>query len=249
MMLILGLTLAIPASWALLLGAERVLGGGRDFPTVRGWTFFGLVAFLVSGAVSAVVPSLASPLLSGLRLIDLSSTHLWGAAPAVLLTTFFTYWSHRIQHRFDSLWRLGHQVHHSVARVDVASSMMFHPTDVAIQASLAALAAAILGLTPEAAALAGLAGFMLAVFQHWNVPTPHWLGYFIQRPEAHCLHHERDVHSRNFGDLPLWDMLFGTFANPARCQVEVGFAPDAGKRLLSMLLFVDVNRRLARAKP
>lgn len=77
----------------------------------------------------------------------------------------------------------------------------------------------------DAAALAGLANFGLAPFQHGQVATPRWLGYRVQRPEAHCLHHQRDVHARNIGDLWLWDLLFGTFAKPATLDVRVGFRP------------------------
>ena len=53
-----------------------------------------------------------------------------------------------------------------------------------------------------------------AMVQHLNVATPRWLSLFFQRPEAHGLHHERGVHYRNFADLPLWDRVFGTYANP-----------------------------------
>jgi sterol desaturase/sphingolipid hydroxylase (fatty acid hydroxylase superfamily) len=41
-----------------------------------------------------------------------------------------------------------------------------------------------------------------------------WLGYFIERPESHSLHHQRGVHRHNDADLPVLDMLFGTFHNP-----------------------------------
>ena len=60
------------------------------------------------------------------------------------------------------------------------------------------------------------------------------------------LHHEFAVHARNYGDLPLWDMLFGTFANPrdeaVTAGLRVGFAPEAARRVGAMLLCVDVNR-------
>ena len=99
-------------------------------------------------------------------------------------------------------------------------------------------------LEPLAAALTGYVASFYSFFQHWNVRTPRWLGLLIQRPEAHCLHHERGVHARNFGDLPLWDMIFGTFANPADFEGEVGFEAPADRRLGAMLVFVDVNRPL-----
>jgi len=73
------------------------------------------------------------------------------------------------------------------------------------------------------------------------VRTPRWIGYFIQRPEAHCEHHRLGVHGSNYGDLPLWDLLFGTFRNPASFAGDCGFAAPADRETLAMLAFADVN--------
>jgi hypothetical protein len=103
----------------------------------------------------------------------------------------------------------------------------------------------VLGLDPVAAALTGYIAAFYGYFQHLNIRTPQWLGYVIQRPEAHCIHHQRDVHAFNYGDLPVWDMLFGTFRNPAGFEGEVGFDQPATKRFGAMLGFVDVNEAVA----
>jgi sterol desaturase/sphingolipid hydroxylase (fatty acid hydroxylase superfamily) len=79
------------------------------------------------------------------------------------------------------------------------------------------------------------------MFQHWNVSTPRWLGWFIQRPEAHCEHHRLGVHAYNYADLPLWDVAFGSFRNPGRFEGECGFAAPADRRMLAMLAWRDVN--------
>lgn len=241
-------TLAIPLLFVIFLIAERLIGGGRSFPHIRYWTVLGVLGFIVTGAVNALAPALFVENLGALHLVDLARLGLWGAIPTAILTTFFTYWTHRLQHRFDVLWRAGHQLHHAVARVDVASAAIFHPVDVLVQVAATTLAAALLGVTSHAAAIAGVFGFFLAVFQHWNVRTPTWIGYVVQRPEAHCLHHERDVHARNFGDITWWDMLFGTYENPETFSGAVGFEPARGRRVLSMISFTDVNQRLHRAK-
>ena len=65
--------------------------------------------------------------------------------------------------------------------------------------------------------------------------TPRWLGFLVTRPESHSLHHERNVHARNYGDIPLFDMLFGTFENPPAFDGEVGFYDGGSKRLGAML--------------
>ena len=240
--------LSIPLIFVGFLVTERLIGGGRGFAKVRLWTLIGFLGLLVSGAASTFIPLLLTPWLGAIHLIDLSGWGLYGAIPAVVLTTFFTYWTHRIQHRFDLLWRVGHQLHHGVVRVDIGSSMIFHPIDLLVQVTATSVASALLGITPHAAGLAGVAGFVIALFQHWNIATPQWAGYLIQRPEAHCLHHERDVHARNFGDLPVWDMLFGTFVNPKTVDVPVGFEPERSRRWLAMICCVDVNRAEGRTR-
>jgi hypothetical protein len=75
---------------------------------------------------------------------------------------------------------------------------------------------------------------------HWNVRTPYWLGYIFQRPESHCVHHQEGLHSYNFSDLPLWDILFRTFNNPREWQLRCGFG-ELEHRLPEMLIGVDVN--------
>ena len=98
----------------------------------------------------------------------------------------------------------------------------------------------VLGLDPLAAALVGYLVAFNGFFQHWNVRTPQWLGYFIQRPESHCVHHRMGVHYYNYADFPPWDMLFGTFRNPAKFMGECGFEAGADRRLGAML---GVRRR------
>ena len=80
-----------------------------------------------------------------------------------------------------------------------------------------------------------------AMFQHANIRTPKWLGYIIQRPESHGVHHARGVHRYNYSDLPLWDIVFGTFRNPDAFEGECGLTPGASARLGAMLLGQDVS--------
>jgi len=99
----------------------------------------------------------------------------------------------------------------------------------------------VLGLDPVAAALVGYIAAFYGMFQHWNVRTPRWLGYVIQRPESHCVHHRKGVHYYNYADFPLWDMLFGTFRNPTNYIGECGFDEPADRHVGAMLAFADVN--------
>ena len=77
---------------------------------------------------------------------------------------------------------------------------------------------------------------------HWNVKTPRWLGLFFQRPEMHCVHHREGSHHFNYGDLPLWDILFGTYHNPESFHGRCGFG-DKEHHFVDMLKGVDVNKK------
>lgn len=81
----------------------------------------------------------------------------------------------------------------------------------------------------------------MAFFQHANIKTLQWVGYIVQRPESHPIHHGRGIHKYNYSDLPLIDIIFGTFKNPKNYQKETGFYDGASNRILDMLLFKDVS--------
>jgi hypothetical protein len=49
------------------------------------------------------------------------------------------------------------------------------------------------------------------------------------------------VHAYNYSDLPIFDLLFGTFRNPEGFDGETGFHPGASARVWEMLTFRDVS--------
>ena len=63
------------------------------------------------------------------------------------------------------------------------------------------------------------------------------------------MHHGRGVHAYNYADLPLWDMVFGTFRNPRDVTgMEAGFYLGASTRIPEMLIGQDVSEP-AKPKP
>ena len=72
------------------------------------------------------------------------------------------------------------------------------------------------------------------------IRTPRWIGYFLQCPEHHSIHHQLDLHKFNYGDITLWDRLFGTFRETEDFAAKCGFADEQEKNLCDMLLFRDV---------
>jgi sterol desaturase/sphingolipid hydroxylase (fatty acid hydroxylase superfamily) len=67
----------------------------------------------------------------------------------------------------------------------------------------------------------------------------------IQRPENHALHHERGVHAYDYGDIALWDMVFGTFKDPETWNGVGGFYDGASRRLPEMLTGIEPPDALA----
>lgn len=167
-----------------------------------------------------------------------------GAVVGILVYELVHYWYHRAAHGSNALWRfVGHQMHHSAESIDAFGAYYLHPLDAFLFTSWASLVFfPLLGLSPEAGAIAAAFLGFNAVFQHANIETPRWLGYFIQRPESHRIHHARGVHAYNYSDLPLWDMVFGTFKNPQSVDdVKAGFYRGASARIPEMLVGFDVS--------
>ena len=122
------------------------------------------------------------------------------------------------------LWRWLHALHHSPARIEVVTAFYKHPLEIVVESiASSALLYLVLGISREAAFVITNISGVLGLFYHWNVATPRWLGYIVQRPESHCVHHERDVHAFNYSELPIVDMTFGTFRNPPTFTGECGF--------------------------
>jgi sterol desaturase/sphingolipid hydroxylase (fatty acid hydroxylase superfamily) len=100
----------------------------------------------------------------------------------------------------------------------------------------------LLGLDLKAGAVYTFCTAAGEFFYHTNVKTPRWIGYFFQRPEMHRIHHEYARHRNNYGDIVWWDMLFGTYENPAEFKSRCGFDDEKEQRLLAMLRLADVHK-------
>ena len=158
-----------------------------------------------------------------------------------VLTSFVFYWWHRATHASDRLWRMFHQLHHSARRVEALTAFFAHPMDTAAAVLLSTLSSYwVLGASPFAAAIALGLTCAFDLFLHSDRKTPRWLGYVIQRPEMHTVHHQYGHHAQNYG-LPLWDLLFGTWSNPAQRVEHLGFDDDKSERITDMLLWRDVH--------
>lgn len=235
------ISLAFFALFFGLWGLEAVFPA-RALPKVAWHRARGLAGIVTFFLISSYLPYVIAPWLAPFAIADLTGLGTWGGAAVVMLVyQAFGYAYHRSMHSSNVLFRVLHQVHHSSERLDVASAFWFAPLDMAGWTLVSAAALALVGVTPEATIAFVLGSSFLSVFQHANLKTPRLLGYFVQRPESHSHHHARGVHRNNYADLPLLDLLFGTFHNPEEFAPETGYYDGASSRVGDMLLLRDVS--------
>lgn len=235
------IAIVVAGAAALMMVFER-LRPGRALASVRGWWGRALGASAIQAAMVLWAGATWDPWMQAHRPWSTRGLGMaGGAAVGYLAITLVYYGWHRARHEVDVLWRYCHQLHHSPQRIEVVTSFYKHPLEIALNAVLSsAVLYLVVGATPAAAAVAVVMTGVAELLYHWNVRTPRWLGFVIQRPESHCVHHEHGRHDSNYSDLPLWDMLFGTFDNPRARDIRTGFEPEQEARVVDMLLGRDV---------
>lgn len=211
---------------------------GRNWPVVRTWVVRALAVNAVQAGVVLVSGLTWNRWLSEWSLVHVATGSVWAdAAIAYFVITFVFYWWHRWRHEVPHLWLWFHQIHHSPKRLELLTTFYKHPVEIFVDSVLTSLIAyTLLGVSAPAATAAFVMTGLVEMFYHWNIRTPHWLGYVVQRPESHCIHHMTGVHRYNYSDLPLWDILFGTFRNPRTFESTCGFDDDREEKVGTMLL-------------
>jgi len=234
-------TLLTIISTIIFLVVERVFPG-RELPHSPGW---------YTRALSINFVQLAMTLITGqiwFRLFDFGFAFSLAALNNPLVEgligwfvgTFFFYWWHRLRHQ-SGFWRIFHQVHHSPKRIEILTSFYKHPIEILTNSLLAALILyPLLGCSVVGTFWYNCFAATGEYFYHGNFSSPKWLRYFIQTPELHSIHHQLDVHTYNFGDIPLWDRLFGTYKDSTEFMPECGFPSRNEEKIFEMLVFKDV---------
>jgi sterol desaturase/sphingolipid hydroxylase (fatty acid hydroxylase superfamily) len=167
----------------------------------------------------------------------------WGGLIAYVVHQWFFYWFHMARHEIYVLWILLHQFHHSPSRIETITSFYKHPLEIIIDSQLMAiLLYAVLGVSKESSIWLSIYAAIGEYVYHMNIKTPRILGYMFQRPESHRCHHRRSkrLNCPNYSDLPIYDVLGGTYENPEYMNEPTGFSPHTEIRRIDMLLFKDV---------
>ncbi|WP_069268154.1 sterol desaturase family protein [Paraburkholderia nodosa] len=163
--------------------------------------------------------------LMGVKTVDLdnlwpgvSTQPLVAFAIYLVVLDFFSYWYHRLSHRYGVWWEL-HAVHHSQRKMSLWCDDRNHLLDVIGQSCMFAAVALVIGVPPaQFVVLVALTNFVQSA-QHANIRVHFgWLGErLLVSPRFHRRHHavgyghEGTHYGCNFGVLfPWWDMLFGS---------------------------------------
>jgi sterol desaturase/sphingolipid hydroxylase (fatty acid hydroxylase superfamily) len=202
--------------------------------------FLGQHLFFV-GAVYGLLLDL-SPWLHGL--LPPEARRVFGLQPywlqlveVVLIGDCLIYWGHRLQHRFDFLWRF-HAVHHSAEHLDFMAAHREHPMDTIYSVAIMNLPATMIGFPPDTmAAFLAFRG-LWAIFIHSNVRVRlGTFGILVGSPEFHHWHHAKDRESVNFGNVsPLMDVIFGTHHDPGHLPEAYGLREPVAGDYLSLML-------------
>lgn len=229
--------------YALLMLWEAIFPA-RKLPYVKFWRLKGILFFVIFFYLSSYLPMFWDGFLADYQLFDLSFLGTFGGAfVGVMLYELGVYVWHRSMHKSDRLWKVFHQMHHSAERMDSYGAFFFSPMDMIGFTFLGSLCLVVVaGFTAEATTWIILITTFFAIFQHSNIKTPHWIGYLIQRPEAHALHHAKGIHAYNYSDISFFDILFGTFKNPKRFEHETGFYEGGSSKIWEMMAFKDISK-------
>jgi sterol desaturase/sphingolipid hydroxylase (fatty acid hydroxylase superfamily) len=196
---------------ALIAGERIVAAGGQPIAVLAGSAGVVLLAerlFPHSGAwqrgrgdvgvdlahvVSVSLASLATQLAVPALLSPFGAAQLWPASwpllaqlpLALVAAELFQYWSHRLSHEWEPLWRL-HATHHSAPRLYFLNAARFHSLDIVIDTTAGLLPLVLLGCPAPVQALFALFTGVFGYLQHCNVRVALGpLNYVFSMAELH----------------------------------------------------------------
>lgn len=159
------------------------------------------------------------------------------AIEVVLISDFFGYWGHRLQHRVGFLWRF-HAVHHSSEQLDWLAAHREHPLDAIYTMTLINLPPMVLGFPLETITSFLVFRGVWAVFIHANVRLPIGpLRMLLGAPELHHWHHAKERDVGNYANIcPLMDILFGTYCCPPEEPDHYGLKKPVATSYVGLLI-------------
>lgn len=166
--------------------------------------------------LSNYLPKAIAPELSSFVIFDLwELSTLQGTLVGLLIYEGGNYFWHRCLHSSPFLWRTFHHLKHG-------ENSQFNFTDLFLDQLnnigliyIGTLSFALLfGLGHESITQILISIQILSLFKRLMIKTPFWIGFIVTRPESNALHYTHVTRGCNYSNLPIFDILFGTFKNP-----------------------------------
>ncbi len=133
------------------------------------------------------------------------------------------YAAHRMFHSIPWLWHF-HAVHHSIEDMDWLAAHRVHPVDQIVTKGASLIPIFVLGFSEVAIGITVAIYHWHSLLLHSNVRLPFGpLRWLVASPDFHHWHHanQPEAYDKNFsGQLPLWDIVFGTLHMPGNALPE-----------------------------
>jgi sterol desaturase/sphingolipid hydroxylase (fatty acid hydroxylase superfamily) len=167
----------------------------------------------------------------GLLSIPTLPASTWESVPwpillliSVLVKDFADYWNHRLMH-MRWIWPI-HAVHHSDTHVNFLTSYRVHFLEGVFMDVSYVVLLTWLGIPPIMGAIGRLLFTLHNCYVHIDLDFGHGpFKYFLVSPRFHRWHHadHPDADGKNLASLcPFYDVLFGTYYLPGRCDEPMG---------------------------
>ena len=169
--------------------------------------------------------------LYGLLSIPTLPASTWETVPwpillliSVLVKDFADYWNHRLMHT-RWIWPI-HAVHHSDTHVNFLTSYRVHFLEGVFMDVSYVVLLTWLGIPPIMGAIGRLLFTLHNSYVHIDLDFGHGpFKYFLVSPRLHRWHHADHPGSdgKNLASIfPFYDLLFGTYYLPGRCDEPMG---------------------------
>ena len=203
--------------------------------------FISPLVFYIVGLVNKLYGFLHIPTIPATFWAD---TH-WSIVVLISVVTidFADYWNHRFMHT-----KIGwptHLVHHSDSHVNGFTTFRLHSLEIIVMRGSYILLLTWMGISPEYTMLVSLLGALHNAYVHFEVDIDHGrLNWLLASPRFHRWHHADlpEAYGKNLANvIPFWDVVFGTYYNPGRCDAPMGALkegiPDTDTAKLFLLPF------------
>ena len=159
----------------------------------------------------------------------------------ILLADLGFYAMHRLFHAVPFLWRF-HAIHHSIEEMDWLAAHRVHPLDQILTKGASMIPCFAFGFSTWTIIIFFAIYQWQSLLLHSNVKLNFGpLRWLIASPEFHHWHHgkEHEAHDKNFaGQLPFWDVVFGTLHMPrGRGPVSFGITDPVPQTYAAQLLY------------